>query len=137
MRTAARPGLSRPIGVPRPRDCIRRRPPRQRHDGAAAVYLSRASPVGNAGARALVQPMTEQDPLFERLSSDPDVCGGQVCVRGTRIPVALILDALAGGDTVEDLLRGYPTLAREDVAAALAYGALLARKQILPLIPAS
>jgi len=70
---------------------------------------------------------------LERLASDPAICGGQVCIRGTRIPVSLILDALAGGDTVDDLLRGYPALTREDVAAALAYAARLARERILPL----
>jgi uncharacterized protein (DUF433 family) len=75
----------------------------------------------------------EKDALLERLEADPAVCGGQVCIKGTRIPVTLILDALAGGDTVEDLLRGYPTLTREDIAAALAYGARLAHERILPL----
>ena len=58
-------------------------------------------------------------------------------MKGTRIPVSLILDMLAGGDTVEDLLDGYPTLKREDIAAALAYGAWLARERILPLTPSS
>jgi uncharacterized protein (DUF433 family) len=68
----------------------------------------------------------EKDALLDRLSSDPKVLGGQVCVRGTRIPVTLILDALAAGETIEDLLRGYPTLNREDIQAALTYGAKLA-----------
>ncbi|HEV8198837.1 MAG TPA: DUF433 domain-containing protein [Candidatus Polarisedimenticolia bacterium] len=75
----------------------------------------------------------EKDALLDRLSSDPKVLGGQVCVRGTRIPVTLILDALAAGETIEDLLRGYPTLNREDIQAALAYGARLAHERILPL----
>jgi len=79
----------------------------------------------------------EKDALLERLGADPRVCGGQVCIKGTRIPVTLILDALAGGDTIEELLRGYPTLAREDIAAALAYGAKLAHERILPLVHTS
>lgn len=81
--------------------------------------------------------MTEPDPdalIQERLTSDPAVCGGQVCVKGTRIPAALILGALAGGDTIDDLLRGYPGLIREDIAAVLAYGARLASERILPLV---
>ena len=41
---------------------------------------------------------------------------------------------MAGGDTIDDLLRGYPGLTREDVAAALAYGARLATERILPLV---
>jgi uncharacterized protein (DUF433 family) len=79
--------------------------------------------------------MTEPDAdaFMERLDADPAICGGQVRVKGTRIQAALILDALAGGDTVEDLLRGYPTLTREDIGAVLAYGARLARERILPL----
>jgi uncharacterized protein (DUF433 family) len=76
---------------------------------------------------------TGNDALFARLHADPRVLGGRVCVRGTRIPVALILDALAAGDTIEDLLRGYPTLAPDDIRAALAYGARLAHERILSL----
>ena len=67
--------------------------------------------------------MAEPDPdalIEQHLASDATVCGGQVCVKGTRIPAALILGAMAGGDTIDDLLRGYPGLTREDVAAALA-----------------
>ncbi|MBI3449254.1 MAG: DUF433 domain-containing protein [Acidobacteria bacterium] len=75
--------------------------------------------------------------LMQRLHSDPDVCGGQMCIKGTRIPVSLILDALAGGDAVEDLLKGYPSLKREDIAAALEYGARLAQERILPLASSS
>jgi len=81
--------------------------------------------------------MTDPDrnALLERLQADPAICGGVVCIKGTRIPVTLILDALAVGDTAEELLRGYPTLTREDIAAALAYGAKLAHERILPLVP--
>lgn len=81
--------------------------------------------------------MIESDPdalIHEHLASGPAVCGGQVCVKGTRIPAAMILGALAGGDTIDDLLRGHPGLTREDVAAVLAYGARLASERTLPLI---
>ena len=84
--------------------------------------------------------MTEHDPdvLIEKhLASDPSICGGQVCVKGTRIQAALILGALAGGDTIDDLLRGYPGVTRDDVAAVLAYGAKLATERIVPLIKSS
>lgn len=80
--------------------------------------------------------MTDRDPdtlIRERPVADPAICGGQVCVKGTRIPAALILGAMAGGDTVDDLLRGYPGLTREDVSAVLAYGARLATERGLPL----
>lgn len=84
--------------------------------------------------------MAEKDPdalIAERLASDPAICGGQVCVKGTRIPASLILGALAGGDTIDDLLRGYPGMTREDVAAILAYGARLATERIVPLAKTS
>ena len=84
--------------------------------------------------------MSDHDPdvlIEEHLASDPGICGGQVCVKGTRIPAALILGALSGGDTIDDLLRGYPGLTRDGVAAVLAYGAKLATERIVPLIKTS
>lgn len=55
--------------------------------------------------------------------SDPDVMMGKPVVRGTRITVELILDKLAAGETVEQLLQAHPRLTREGVQAALAYAA--------------
>jgi uncharacterized protein (DUF433 family) len=84
--------------------------------------------------------MTEHDPdtlIEKRLASDPAICGGQVCIKGTRIAASLILGALAGGDTIDDLLRGHPGVTREDVAAVLAYGAKLATERIVPLVKTS
>jgi len=79
----------------------------------------------------------EMEALLDRLEADPAICGGLVCIRGTRIPVTLILGTLAAGDSADELLRGYPTLTREDVQAALAYGAKLAHERILPLVRSS
>ena len=62
-------------------------------------------------------------PLLERISIDPRVCFGKPTVRGTRIGVALILDLLAGGMTMGELLEEYPQLTTEDIRAAIAYGA--------------
>lgn len=67
----------------------------------------------------------------ERIQVDPEVMHGQACIAGTRIPVAVILDNLAEGLGTDELLREYPTLRREDVAAALAYAAELAKERIL------
>ena len=75
--------------------------------------------------------------IREHLVADAAVCGGQVCVKGTRIPASLILGAMAGGDTIDDLLRGYPSLTREDVSAVLAYGSRLATERILPVVETS
>lgn len=60
-------------------------------------------------------------PLLERISIDPRICFGKPCIRGTRIWVSLILDFMAGGLTIEDVLKEYPQLTREDILATIAY----------------
>ena len=65
-------------------------------------------------------------PLLERISIDPRVCFGKPTVRGTRIWVSLILDLLAGGMSMGELLEEYPQLTTEDIRAAIAYGAIQA-----------
>jgi len=70
---------------------------------------------------------------IDRISIDPQVCGGKPCVRGTRIWVSLILDFLAAGASESELLTEYPQLAHEDVLAAIAYGAEASRERILPI----
>lgn len=59
------------------------------------------------------------NPLLARIAVDPSVCFGKPCIRGTRIWVSLVLDFLAAGSTVEELLAEYPQLVREDVLAAI------------------
>ncbi|MBT9444986.1 MAG: DUF433 domain-containing protein [Hyphomonadaceae bacterium] len=58
-----------------------------------------------------------------RISLDPAVMGGKACIVGTRITVEAVLDHLASGETVEELLAGYPPLTAADVRAAMAYAA--------------
>lgn len=70
--------------------------------------------------------MTREN-LLSRISIDPNICFGKPCIRGHRIWVSLILDLLAGGTTIEELLEEYPGLEREDILACIAYGAELAR----------
>jgi len=64
-----------------------------------------------------------------RISIDPRVCHGQACVKGTRIPVHLVVSLLAAGDDVAALLEEYPSLTREDVLACLEYAARLAEEE--------
>ena len=71
--------------------------------------------------------------LLERITVDPNVCFGKPCVRGTRIWVSLLLDFLAAGMTVQDILVEYPQLQREDVLAAIAYGAEMSRERFVDL----
>jgi len=71
--------------------------------------------------------------LLERISIDPNVCFGKPCIRGTRIWVSLILDLLASGTSMEELLEEYPQLTREDILAAIAYGAEMARERYVEI----
>lgn len=64
-----------------------------------------------------------------RISIDPDVCHGKPRIKGTRVMVSIILDYLKAGETIETILRQYPTLAADDVRAALAYAAWLAHEE--------
>jgi uncharacterized protein (DUF433 family) len=68
-----------------------------------------------------------EDNLLSRISIDPNICFGKPCIRGHRIWVSLILDLLASGETIEEILEEYPSIEREDVLACLAYGAEMAR----------
>ena len=70
----------------------------------------------------------EADPLLERISIDPNVCHGKPCIRGHRIPVTLLLDFLASGTTVKEILDEYPDLQREDVLACITYGVEMSRQ---------
>ena len=72
-------------------------------------------------------------PLLERITIDPNICFGKPCIKGTRIWVSLILDFLAGGETESGFLEAYPQLRRDDIRAAIAYGAEVAREHIIPL----
>lgn len=69
------------------------------------------------------------NPLLQRISIDPNICFGKPRIRGTRIWVSLILDFLANGMTVKELLEEYPQLTEEDIRAAIAYGAEMSRER--------
>ncbi len=71
--------------------------------------------------------------LLERISIDPNVCFAKPCIRGTRIWVSLLLDWLANGMTMEEILQEYPQLAVEDCRAALAYGAQMVRERYVDI----
>ena len=69
----------------------------------------------------------------EHITVDPDVMHGQACVRGTRIPVAVVLANLADGLTPEEIVHSYPTLTLVGIKAALAYASELARERFVEL----
>jgi uncharacterized protein (DUF433 family) len=73
--------------------------------------------------------MTRKE-LLDRVSVDPGVCGGKPCIKGTRIYIAIILDALAEGLSIEEILDHYPSLKSEDIRGAVAYAAELAQENV-------
>lgn len=72
------------------------------------------------------------DPL-SLISVDSQIAHGQACIKGTRIPVSVVLDCVAAGMSDAEILAEYPTLSVDAIRAAASYGALLAREEIVPL----
>jgi uncharacterized protein (DUF433 family) len=68
----------------------------------------------------------------DRISSDPSICHGKSCIRGTRIFVSVVLDNLAAGRSAEEIVSDYPGLTTDDVHAAIAYAAELAHERQVP-----
>lgn len=65
----------------------------------------------------------------DRITLDPEICHGKPCIRGLRYPVETLLELLAGGMSIEQILADYEDLEREDILAALSYAARLAHVQ--------
>ena len=101
--------------------------------GVAAPPGEEAWGAGVAGGRGGSAPRYNSDmstaDLASRISVDPAICGGRPCIRGHRIWVSLILDRLAAGETVDDLIADYPGIDRDDVLACIAYGADMSRTE--------
>ncbi len=74
---------------------------------------------------------------FDLITTDPAICHGQPTIAGTRVMVSIVLDCLAAGMTTTEIIAGYPSLTKEGIRAAAAYGAALAREELLPLRPSA
>lgn len=70
---------------------------------------------------------------FTRITADPGQMGGVPCIRGLRIPVAMVVGMVAEGMTTEEILKAYPDLEAADVKEALKYAAEAVRERELPL----
>ncbi|MSQ15799.1 MAG: DUF433 domain-containing protein [Dehalococcoidia bacterium] len=78
--------------------------------------------------------MAKEHPNYlEHITTDPMVCHGEPCIRGTRIPVSVVLDNLAVGMTPQEITQSYPSLTPQDIQASVAYAADLARERIVLL----
>jgi uncharacterized protein (DUF433 family) len=69
--------------------------------------------------------------LLNRISSDPAICGGLPCIKGTRMRVADIVEAIAHGATQQELLADFDYLAEDDITAALLYAARATEHRIV------
>ena len=74
------------------------------------------------------------NPLLKRISINPNICFGKPCIRGTRIWVSLILDFMANGMSIEEILKEYPSLTKEDIRATIAYGAEMSRERYVEIL---
>jgi uncharacterized protein (DUF433 family) len=79
-----------------------------------------------------VRPMKRED-LLRRISVDPKICFGKPCIRGHRIWVSLVLDFLASGMTVQEIVKQYPGLEEADILACIAYGAEMSRERYIEI----
>jgi uncharacterized protein (DUF433 family) len=86
--------------------------------------------VKKAQEKVTFKPVKES---FERISVAPTICHGKACIKGTRIPVHIILDFLAEGESIKKILEEYPTLDKEDILEAVKYGAALAQEEIVEI----
>lgn len=69
--------------------------------------------------------------MFERITTNPEVCGGKPCIRDLRFPVSRLLGLLASGETPETILQSYPYLEPEDIQSALNYATFLADETVM------
>jgi uncharacterized protein (DUF433 family) len=101
----------------------------QGEDSLEVVELRAKSPKSGTLRWFMMTHHMTHNELLQRISMDPNICGGRPCVRGHRIWASLILDYLASGMSEEEVLGEYPQLVREDMQACLAYGSELARER--------
>jgi len=71
---------------------------------------------------------------FKRITFNPNIMGGQACIRGIRIPVSLVINLVANGMTTDEIIKEYPSLEPEDIKEALQYASWLAKDEIHPVV---
>lgn len=75
----------------------------------------------------------KEEAMLERVTIDPEICHGKPCIKGTRIPVFVILDLLAANLSKKQIIEAYPDLTIEDIKAAIEYAALITREKTVML----
>ncbi len=74
---------------------------------------------------------------FKRITRDPKVMGGKPCIRGMRMTVGMIVGQMGGGATIEELLKEFPLLEREDILEAMSYAAWISSHLETDILPAA
>jgi len=69
----------------------------------------------------------------DHISINPKICHGRACIRGTRIPVSVVLDNIAAGLNSGEIIHSYPSLTADDIRATLSYAAELAQERVIAL----
>lgn len=67
-----------------------------------------------------------------RITIDAEICGGEPCIKGTRIPVHIILSHLATGEDYKTILENFPAITKEDILACLEYASYLTKEKLIP-----
>ncbi len=81
--------------------------------------------------------MQQHHHIYNRITIDPEMCFGKPCIRGMRMPVATILDYLSSGMSIDDLLKEFNFLEKDDIYEALAFSSLMMQDQFFELKKAS
>lgn len=71
--------------------------------------------------------------MNKRIISDPNICGGEPCIRGTRVPVHIVLSHLASGESYDTILKNFPNIEKDDILACLEYSAYLSTEKAVML----
>lgn len=71
-------------------------------------------------------------PSLDRITFDRNILGGRACIRGQRVSVALVLNLVANGMSLADIIEAYPYLEEDDIRQALRYAAWLAEEDVHP-----
>lgn len=75
----------------------------------------------------------EETKMLDRITIDPNVMGGQPCIRELRIPVSVIIRLLAAGKTIKEIIEIYPELEEEDIRQALKYASWVTSEKVFQL----
>ena len=74
--------------------------------------------------------------LFERITTDPEICHGKSCIRGLRYPVETVLEWLSSGMSMEDILKDYEDIEQEDILAALDFASRMVQIKRIEMLAA-